>query len=338
MTYVHLGQSGLKVSSIILGNWLTHGSSVDDDVARATVHAALDAGISTFDTADAYAGGRAESVLGDALRGQRRESVELLSKVYWPTGLKGPNDEGLSRKHILESIDGTLRRLGTEYVDVYQAHRYDPQTPLEETMTAFADVVRQGKALYIGVSEWTADQIRTGARLAKELNIGFISNQPQYSLLWRVIEKEVIPASREVGVSQIVWSPLAQGVLTGKYRPGEEYPEGSRAAHGEANDWERNECLTTEILERVQQLTPLAEEVGATVAQLSLAWILRNENVAAAIVGASRAEQVRSNAAVRDLRIDDEVLDRAEELLSPVAVTDPAETRRRSPRTRPAHP
>lgn len=338
MMHVHLGRSGFKVSSIILGNWLTHGSAVDDDVARATVHAALDAGISTFDTADAYAGGRAESVLGDALKGQRRESLELLSKVYWPTGPKGPNDEGLSRKHVLESINGTLQRLGTDYVDVYQAHRYDPQTPLEETMTAFADVVRQGKALYIGVSEWTADQIRCGARLASDLNIGLISNQPQYSLLWRVIEEEVIPASQDVGVSQIVWSPLAQGVLTGKYRPGEAYPEGSRAAHGAANEWERNEFLVTDILERVQQLTLLAEEAGATTAQLSLAWILRNENVAAAIVGASHPEQVRSNAAVSDMRIDDEILDRADELLARVAVTDPEETLRRSPRTRPAHP
>ena len=229
MDFRYLGNSGLKVSEITYGNWLTHGSQVENDVATQCVHAALDAGITTFDTADVYANTVAEQVLGDALEGQRRESLEIFTKVYMPTGPKGPNDTGLSRKHIMESINGSLKRLGTDYVDLYQAHRYDFETPLEETMQAFADVVRSGKALYIGVSEWNAEQLRAGHALAKDLGIQLISNQPQYNMLWRIIEPEVIPASEELGISQIVWSPIAQGVLTGKYLPGETFPEGSRA-------------------------------------------------------------------------------------------------------------
>src|SRR3982751_5677883 len=226
MDFRYLGHSGLKISEITYGNWLTHGSQVENDVATACVRAALDAGITSFDTADAYANTAAETVLGKALAGERRESLEIFTKVYWPTGPGGPNDSGLSRKHISESINGSLRRLGTDYVDLYQAHRYDTETPLEETMTAFADVVRQGKALYIGVSEWTAEQIRAGHELAQQLGIQLISNQPQYSMLWRVIEGEVVPTSKELGVSQVVWSPVAQGVLTGKYKPGAPPPEG----------------------------------------------------------------------------------------------------------------
>src|SRR6478736_7664547 len=220
VNYRYLGNSGLKVSEITYGNWVTHGSQVDDSAAIATVHAALDAGITTFDTADTYANTAAEVVLGKALEGQRREGLEIFTKVYFPTGPKGPNDTGLSRKHIFESIDGSLQRLGTDYVDLYQAHRFDHETPLEETFQAFADVVRQGKALYIGVSEWTAEQLRAGHALAKSYGIQLISSQPQYSMLWRVIEQEVVPTSRELGVSQIVWSPVAQGVLTGKYQLG----------------------------------------------------------------------------------------------------------------------
>jgi aryl-alcohol dehydrogenase-like predicted oxidoreductase len=227
MKFRYLGDSGLKVSEICYGNWLTHGSQVENDTATLCVRAALDAGITTFDTADAYANTVAESVLGEALKGERRESLEIFTKVYWPTGPKGPNDSGLSRKHIMESINGSLKRLGTDYVDLYQAHRYDTETPLEETMQAFADVVRAGKALYIGVSEWSADQLRAGHALAKQLGFQLISNQPQYSMLWRVIEAEVVPTSQELGMSQIVWSPVAQGVLTGKYVPGAVLPEGS---------------------------------------------------------------------------------------------------------------
>src|SRR5919206_4540076 len=229
MNHRHLGQSGLLVSEIAYGNWITHGSQVENDAAVACVRAALDAGITTFDTADAYANGAAETVLGEALKGERRASLEILTKVYWPTGPKGPNDSGLSRKHIFESIDASLTRLQTDYVDLYQAHRYDFETPLEETMQAFADIVRAGKALYIGVSEWTAEQIRAGAALAKDLGFRIISNQPQYSMLYRVIEERVIPTSRELGISQILFSPIAQGVLTGKYKPGAPLPEGSRA-------------------------------------------------------------------------------------------------------------
>ena len=229
MEFRYLGNSGLKISEITYGNWLTHGSQVENDTAKACVSAALDAGITTFDTADVYANTAAETVLGEALKGQRRQSVEIFTKVFGPTGPKGHNDVGLSRKHILESIDGSLERLQTDYVDLYQAHRFDYETPLEETFQAFADIVRQGKALYIGVSEWTADQLRDGAALAKEMGVQLISNQPQYSELWRVIEAEVVPTSKELGISQIVWSPIAQGVLTGKYAPGAALPAGSRA-------------------------------------------------------------------------------------------------------------
>ena len=228
-----LGRSGLTISEIAYGNWLTHGGQVEEDAAHACVRAALDDGITTFDTADVYAGTRAESVLGRALSGQRREGLEIFTKVYWPTG-PGRNDRGLSRKHITESCHASLRRLQTDYVDLYQAHRYDATVPLEETMTAFADLVRAGKVLYIGVSEWRADEIAAGAALARDLGIQLISNQPQYSMLWRVIEDEVVPTSEKEGLSQIVWSPLAQGVLTGKYLPGEQPPADSRGGHAEA--------------------------------------------------------------------------------------------------------
>ena len=229
MEFRRLGQSGLSVSALSYGNWITHGSQVEEDAALACVRAALDAGITTFDTADVYANTRAESVLGRALDGARRESIEIATKVFNPTGPGGPNDRGLGRKHISEAIDGSLRRLKTDYVDLYQAHRYDASVPLEETMTAFADLVRAGKVLYIGVSEWTADQLRAGAELARELRIPFISNQPQYSMLWRVIDERIVPTSEELGIGQIVWSPIAQGVLTGKYLPGAPPPDGSRA-------------------------------------------------------------------------------------------------------------
>src|SRR3712207_5269930 len=246
----YLGSSGLKISEITYGNWLTHGSQVEKDAAVACVHAALDAGITSFDTADVYANTKAEKVLGKALKGQRRESLEIFTKAYWPVGPKGPNDVGLSRKHLLESINGSLKRLGTDYVDLYQAHRYDHETPLEETMQAFADIVVQGKALYIGVSEWTADQLRAGHALATELGFQLISNQPQYSMLWRVIEGEVVPASRELGISQIVFSPIAQGVLTGKYEPGGELPAGSRATDDKGGAQMIQRFLKDPILER----------------------------------------------------------------------------------------
>src|ERR1700709_1149544 len=219
MKFRYLGNSGFKISEITYGNWLTHGSQVENDTATACVKAAIENGITTFDTADVYANTKAETVLGEALKGERRESVEIFTKVFGPTGPKGHNDVGLSRKHIMESIDGSLSRLQTDSVDLYQAPRFDHFTPLEETMQAFADVVRAGKVLYVGVSEWTADQLRAGAALAKQLGFQLISTQPQYSALWRVIEGEVVPASKELGISQIVWSPIAQAGPTGKQKP-----------------------------------------------------------------------------------------------------------------------
>ncbi len=324
MEYRHLGRSGLYVSEIAYGNWLTHGSQVEEDTAIACVRAALDAGITTFDTADVYAGTKAEEVLGKALKGQRREGLEIFTKVYWPTG-PGKNDRGLSRKHIMESINGSLKRLQTDYVDLYQAHRYDYETPLEETMEAFADIVRQGKALYIGVSEWKASEIRAAAELARELKIQLVSNQPQYSMLWRVIEAEVIPACEELGIGQIVWSPIAQGVLTGKYKPSEQPPPGSRATDAQGSQFIQR-FLRDDVLTRVQQLRPLAEDAGLTMAQLAIAWVLQHPNVSAAIIGATRPEQVTENAKAAGVRLDEGLLKRIDEILDPVVERDPAKT------------
>jgi len=335
MDYRYLGNSGFKISEITYGNWLTHGSQIEQDAAFACVHAALDAGITTFDTADAYANTKAESVLGQALKGQRRESLEIFTKVYWPTGPKGPNDTGLSRKHILDSIHGSLTRLGTDYVDLYQAHRYDTETPLEETMQAFADVVRAGKALYIGVSEWTADQLRAGHALAKELNVQLISSQPQYSMLWRTIEAEVVPASRELGISQVVWSPIAQGVLTGKYQPGQPPPAGSRATDSNGGADMIKRFMNDGVLTRVQNLQPIAAELDLTMAQLAVAWVLQNDNVATALVGASRPEQVSENVKAAGVKIPDEAMARIDEALGDVVERDPAKTAANAPATRP---
>ncbi|WP_089157296.1 aldo/keto reductase family protein [Micromonospora sp. NBS 11-29] len=332
MEFRHLGRSGLMVSEISYGNWITHGSQVEEEAAVACVRAALDSGITTFDTADVYAGTRAESVLGRALKGERREGLEIFTKVYWPTG-PGRNDRGLSRKHIMESIDGSLRRLQTDHVDLYQAHRYDFSTPLEETMEAFADVVHAGKAHYIGVSEWTASQLREAHALARELRIPLISNQPQYSMLWRVIETEVIPASEELGVSQIVWSPIAQGVLSGKYLPGQPPPAGSRATDEKSGANFIARFLNDEVLTRVQRLKPLAEQAGLTMPQLAVAWVLQNPNVASAIVGASRPEQVHDNVKAAGVKLDAGLLKAIDEIVEPVTERDPAKTE--SPAQRP---
>jgi aryl-alcohol dehydrogenase-like predicted oxidoreductase len=322
MEYRHLGRSGLFISEIAYGNWLTHGSQVEEDAATACVRAALDAGITTFDTADVYAQTRAESVLGRALKGERREGLEILTKVFWPTG-SGLNDRGLSRKHIAESINNSLRRLQTDHVDVYQAHRFDVSTPLEETMEAFADVVHSGKAHYIGVSEWTSDQIRRGHALARELHFPLVSNQPQYSALWRVIEGEVVPTCEELGMGQVVFSPIAQGVLTGKYKPGQQPPQGSRATDSKGGSDMISRWMGDDFLERVQQLQPLAADAGLSMAQLAVAWVLQNPNVSAAIVGASRPEQVAENAKAAGVKLDADVMAKIEEVLAPVAVTDP---------------
>lgn len=324
MNFRFLGRSGLKVSEISFGNWLTHGSQVEEDAALACVKAALDTGITTFDTADVYAGTKAEAVLGRALKGQRREGYELFTKVYWPTG-PGQNDRGLSRKHIIESIHGSLRRLQTDYVDLYQAHRFDAETPLEETMLAFADIVRQGKALYIGVSEWTAEQITAGAKLARELHVPFVSNQPQYSMLWRVIESKVVPASDAEGMGQIVWSPLAKGVLTGKYQPGQPPPADTRAATKQGAMF-MTSFMTDDVLTRVQQLKPLAKEAGLSLAQLSIAWVLQNKSVSSAIIGATRPEQVLDNVKATGVKLDADLLRRIDAIIGPVVERDPGQT------------
>jgi aryl-alcohol dehydrogenase-like predicted oxidoreductase len=332
MEFRHLGRSGMLVSEISYGNWITHGSQVEEDAATACVHKALELGITTFDTADVYARTAAESVLGRALKGQRREGLEIFTKVYWPTG-EGPNDRGLSRKHIMEAINGSLRRLQTDYVDLYQAHRYDFATPLDETMEAFADIVHAGKAVYIGVSEWTATQIRAAHQLARELKIQLVSNQPQYSMLWRVIEGEVVPTCEELGIGQIVWSPIAQGVLSGKYLPGQAPPEGSRATDEKSGANFIRRLLTDEVLTTVQRLRPLAEQAGLTMAQLAIAWVLQNPNVSSAIVGATRPEQLEDNVTAAGVRLDADLLKAIDEVVEPIAERDPARTE--SPAERP---
>jgi aryl-alcohol dehydrogenase-like predicted oxidoreductase len=325
MEFRHLGRSGLIISEIAYGNWITHGSQVEEDAADACVKAALDVGITTFDTADAYAGTKAEEVLGRALKGQRREGLEVFTKVFWPTG-PGPNDRSLSRKHIMESINGSLRRLQLDYVDVYQAHRYDYSTPLEETMQAFADIVRQGKALYIGVSEWTASEIRAGWEMAQDLKFSLVSNQPQYSMLWRVIEAEVVPTSMELGIGQVVFSPIAQGVLTGKYQPGQAPPAGSRATDDKSGADFISRLMTDDVLGTVQRLKPLADQAGLSMAQLAVAWVLQNPNVSAAIIGASRPEQVYDNAKASGVKLDGDLLKAIDEIVYPIAERDPAKT------------
>ncbi len=335
MEHRYLGNSGLKISEIAYGNWLTHGSQVEEDAAAACVRQALDDGITTFDTADVYANTKAESVLGRALNGERRESLEIFTKVYWPTGPGGPNDSGLSRKHIMESVNGSLTRLQTDYVDLYQAHRYDTETPLEETMQAFADVVRAGKALYIGVSEWTADQIRAAHALAQDLHISLIASQPQYSMLWRVIEDEVVPTSEELGLGQIVWSPIAQGVLTGKYKPGQPVPEGSRATDEKGGSNMISRWLEDDVLTAVARLEPIAVEAGLSMAQLAVAWVLQNPNVSAAIIGASRPEQVTDNVKASGVKLGDDIMKAIDTALGDVVLRDPAVTAQSAPASRP---
>lgn len=324
MEHRHLGRTGMLVSSLSYGNWLTHGSQIEQDQATACVRAALDAGITTFDTADVYAIGKAEEVLGAALKGVRRDSIEIFTKVYWPTG-PNPNNRGLSRKHIMESLDASLLRLGTDHVDLLQAHRFDYATPLDETLRAFDDLVRMGKVHYIGVSEWKASEIEQALVIAKEMGLDrIVSSQPQYSLLWRVIEQEVIPVCETNGISQIVWSPLAQGVLSGKYTPGGSIPEGSRGASKDANMVSR--FLREETLTAVASYVALCHEAGLKPSQVALAWVLRNKNVASAILGASRPEQILENVGALDIQLDDDFVEAIETALRPVAKFDPSLT------------
>jgi aryl-alcohol dehydrogenase-like predicted oxidoreductase len=313
------------VSEISYGNWITHGSQVEEDAAVACVRAALDEGITTFDTADVYAGTRAEAVLGRALAGQRREGLEIFTKVYWPTGA-GRNDRGLSRKHIMESINGSLTRLQTDHVDLYQCHRYDYETPLEETMQALADIVHAGKAHYVGVSEWKASEIRAAYDLAQDLNIQLVSNQPQYSMLWRVIETEVVPTSEELGIGQVVFSPMAQGVLSGKYLPGQPPPAGSRATDDKSGANFVAGWLRDDVLAAVQRLKPLADQADLSMPQLAVAWVLQNPNVSSAIVGATRPDQLRDNVKASGVKLDADLLKAIDEIVDPIVERDPAKT------------
>lgn len=302
------------------GNWLTGGSSFTEDAAEACIRAALEEGITTFDTADVYAETRAETVLGRALSGVPRESYEICTKVYNAMG-PGMNERGLGRKHVREGCENSLRRLQTDHLDLYQAHRFDATVPLEETMEALADLVHSGKVLYIGVSEWTSAQIREAHGLARALGIRLIGNQPNYSMLWRVIEKEVIPACERLGIGQMVWSPLAEGVLTGKYLPGSPYPAHSRATGGNRKRMER--WLSEDVLTRIQALQHIAAEASMTLPQLAIAWVLQNDNVAAAIVGASTPAQVEENARAAGIRLDKMLIDEVDAVLGPVAERDP---------------
>jgi len=331
MEFRNLGNSGLKISEIAYGNWITHGSQIEQDTAIACVNAALDGGITTFDTADVYANTVAEDVLGVALKGQRRESLEIFTKVYFPTGPGGQNDRGLSRKHIMESCNASLKRLQTDYVDLYQAHRFDYETPLEETLRAFDDLIRSGKVLYIGFSEWKASEIAQALTIAKEMGLDkFVSSQPQYSMLWRVIESEVDPLCRDNGIGHIVWSPMAQGVLTGKYLPGQPRPEGTRATSAAAHFMDR--WLQDDLLEAVQNLRPIAESIGLTMGQLAVAWVLQNKNVSAAIIGASRPEQVTEAIGASGVTLESDVLEAIDKTLAGFVHTDAALTQSPQPR------
>ena len=327
MDHRRLGRSGLYVSEITYGNWLTHGELVARDTALACIRAALAAGITTFDTADVYAQGAAEQVLGEALRAVSRSSVEIATKVCLPTG-DGPNDRGLSRKHIMESCHASLRRLGTDYVDLYQAHRFDERTPLDETLIAFDDLVRQGKVLYLGVSEWTAPQIEAALRIAGELGLRsrIVANQPQYNMLWRVIERQVLPLCEREGIGQVVFQPLAQGVLTGKYQPGQPPPANTRATSGGRAPRFIGRVLGPALLERVQRLRPLAEDAGLSMAQLAVAWTLQTGGVSSAIIGASRPEQVTENARAAGVRLPAGLLAKIDEVLGDLIDRDPAKT------------
>jgi aryl-alcohol dehydrogenase-like predicted oxidoreductase len=316
MKYRQLGSSDLVVSEISLGSWLTYGLGVDDSAARACLHRAFDVGINFIDTANVYGKGAAESFLGRALKGRHRSSYILATKLFFPmTDI----DRGLSARQVYKQIEDSLTRLNTDYVDLYQCHRYDPNTPLDETMEALSMLVRQGKVRYIGFSEWTADQIAASFEVHGVER--FVSSQPQYSMLWRLPEKEVIPLCAANGIGQIVWSPLAQGVLTGKYLPGEPPPDDSRAASPEMNVFWGGDLRSDKVLSAVQELRPIAARLEISMAQLALAWVLREPNVSSAIVGASRPQQVDDNAAASGVIIPQDELDEMDKVLAPVLAT-----------------
>jgi voltage-dependent potassium channel beta subunit len=321
MEYRNLGRSGLKVSEIALGSWLTFGGSVGEESAHACIRRAYELGINFFDTANQYGTGRAEEVLGRALADLSRSDLVIATKVYFPMGA-GPNDRGLSRKHVMEQCHASLRRLGTDYVDLYQCHRFDPETPLEETLRALDDLVTQGKVHYLGVSEWSAAQIAEALGVQERRGLDrIVSNQPQYSMLWRRPEAEVIPLCEREGIGQVVFSPLAQGVLTGKYRPGAPLPEGSRATDDSSNQF-IGKFLKEPVLQAVERLRPIAEDAGLTLAQLALAWVLRTPAVSSAIVGATSTQQVEANASAAGIRLDDETLAHIERALEGLVVRE----------------
>ncbi len=317
MRYRKLGASGLRISEIGLGSWLTYGGSVADEAAIQCIHRAFELGVNFFDTANVYRRGAAEEVTGRALKDFERDDYVLATKVYFPMG-DGPNDRGLSRKHIMEQCHASLRRLGVDYVDIYQCHRPDETTPLEETLRALDDIVTQGKALYVGVSMWPAELLDEAHRIHQKLNLDpIVSNQPEYSMLTRDIEENVLPVSRQLGIGQVVYSPIAQGVLAGKYKPGEQPPAGTRAATpGDSEFMER--FMRDDLLEAVQRLRPIADELGITMAQMAVAWVLREPGVSSAIVGASRPEQVDENVAASGIELSPETLRAIDEILEPV--------------------
>jgi voltage-dependent potassium channel beta subunit len=314
MQYRRLGRAGVRVSTIALGSWLTYGGSVAEEAAIQCIHKAYELGINFFDTANAYNRGAAEEVVRRALKDYSRDSFVLATKVYFPMG-EGPNDRGLSRKHIMEQCHASLRRLGTDYIDLYQCHRYDPETPLEEVLRALDDLVTQGKVLYAGVSEWSAVQIDDAVYTARELNLDRIaSNQPIYNMLQRYIERDVLPLCEREGIGQVVFSPLSQGILTGKYKPGQQPEQGTRAADPESNSF-MQDLMNDKVLTAVQKLQTLAQQNGYTLSQMALAWVLRKQIVSAAIIGASRPQQVEENAKASEMTLTDDVLHQIDEIL-----------------------
>jgi aryl-alcohol dehydrogenase-like predicted oxidoreductase len=332
MEYRRLGSTGMYVSEISYGNWITHGSQVESEAAIKCVREALNQGITTFDTADVYANTKAEVVLAKALKGVRRESYELFTKVYWPTG-PGKNDRGLSRKHIMESCHASLKRLNTDHIDLYQLHRFDFETPLEESLGALDDLVRQGKVMYVGFSEWTAEQIARGLKIQDQRGYNrFVSSQPQYSALWRVIEAEVVPLSQREGIGQIVWSPMAQGVLTGKYLPGKKAPAGSRATDKKSGAAMISRWMKDDVLEAVQLLKPIAESVDLSMSQLALAWVLQNPSVSSAIMGATKPAQIKDNVKASGVKLPAEVMKAIDGAIGKVAERDPKKNVSPNPR------
>ena len=332
MEYRRLGSTGMYVSEISYGNWITHGSQVETESAIKCVREALNQGITTFDTADVYANTKAEVVLAKALKGVRRESYELFTKVYWPTG-PGKNDRGLSRKHIMESCHASLKRLNTDHIDLYQLHRFDFETPLEESLGALDDLVRQGKVTYVGFSEWTAEQIARGLKIQDQRGYNrFVSSQPQYSALWRVIEAEVVPLSQREGIGQIVWSPMAQGVLTGKYLPGKKAPAGSRATDKKSGAAMISRWMKDDVLEAVQLLKPIAESVDLSMSQMALAWVLQNPNISSAIMGATKPAQIKDNVKASGVKLPPEAMKAIDGAIGKVAERDPKKNVSPNPR------